>query len=101
MASTVNTALLYFTLQRRGHFTADARLKRRAWRLLLAALAMGGVLWMTQGVLTPYLHGTWLVRFLALGLLVSAGSLVYGALTFILGAFTREDIKFLRRKRAS
>ncbi len=101
VASTVNVALLYFTLQKRGHFAADARLKRRAWRLLLAALAMGVVLWMTQGLLTPYLHGTWFVRFLALGLLVSAGSLVYGALTFILGAFTRDDIKFLRRKRAS
>lgn len=99
VASTVNTWLLYATLKKRGHFTVDARLKRRAPRLALAALAMGGVLWTVQDRLLPYLHGGWLIRFLALGLLVSAGALVYGVATFVLGAFTRDDIALLRRKR--
>ena len=101
IASTVNVALLYWALRKRGHFVLDDRLRRRAPRLFLAALAMGGVLWTAQDQLTPYLHATWLVRMVALGLLVSAGALVYGVATFVLGAFTLDDLKFLRRKRAS
>lgn len=98
LASTVNVALLYATLVRRGHFLADARLRRRAPRLLLAALAMGGVLWAAQGLLLPYVHGSWLVRFAALGALVVAGALVYGVATFVLGAFSRDDLAWLRRR---
>ena len=30
IASTVNVALLYRTLRKRGHFVADAQLRRRA-----------------------------------------------------------------------
>ena len=101
IASTVNVALLYWMLRKRGHFVADARLKRRAWRLALAALVMGGVLWTAQGLLAPYVHGSWYERIGALSLLVTAGCLVYALATFALGAFTRDDIKFLRRKRAS
>jgi putative peptidoglycan lipid II flippase len=32
--------------------------------------------------------------------LVGAGGLVYAIMTFVLGAFTRDDLSFLRRKRA-
>ncbi len=101
IASTVNVAMLYFTLSKRGQFTPDARLKRRAWRLALAALAMGAVLWATQDRLMPYVHGTWTVRFMALAVLVSAGCLVYGAATVALGAFTRADIATFFRRRKS
>jgi putative peptidoglycan lipid II flippase len=101
IASTVNVAMLYYTLQKRGHFTPDARLRRRAPRLALASLAMGGVLWAAQGYLMPYVHGTWLVRLATLSLLVSSGALVYGLATIVLGAFTRDDLRFLRRKRAN
>ena len=102
IASSVNVGMLYVTLSRRGHFAADARLKRRAPRLALAALAMGAVLWATQGLLTPYVHGTWPVRFAALAVLVSAGALVYGLATIVMGAFSKDDIALLlRRRRAS
>ena len=101
IASTVNVAMLYRTLVRRGHFVADARLRRRAPRLALAALAMGAVLWATQGLLTPYLHGTWFVRFGALAALVSAGMVVYGLATVLLGAFSKADLQLLLRRRRS
>ncbi|MBC2666936.1 murein biosynthesis integral membrane protein MurJ [Novosphingobium flavum] len=101
IASTVNTALLYRTLVKRGHFTADARLRRRAPRLALAALLMGAVLWFTQGALTPYVHGSWAVRIAALAVLVSAGGLVYGASTILLGAFSKDDLALLLRRRRS
>lgn len=99
LASTVNVALLYRMLVKRGHFAADARLRRRAPRLALAALAMGVVLWATQGLLTPYIHSTWLVRFGALAVLVSAGMLVYGLATVVSGAFSRDDLSLLLRRR--
>jgi len=98
LASTVNVALLYRELKARGHFVADRQLRRRAPRLALAALVMGVVMGLTQSQLTPYIHGTWAVRGLALAALVSAGALVYGLATLALGAFTRADIRLLLRR---
>ncbi|RZM20585.1 MAG: murein biosynthesis integral membrane protein MurJ, partial [Sphingomonas sp.] len=100
LASTFNVVLLYRTLRQRGHFEPDARLKRRVWRLALAALAMGIILWLLEGLLTPYTHGGWAIRTGAMVALVAAGGLVYAIMTFVLGAFTRDDLSFLRRKRA-
>jgi putative peptidoglycan lipid II flippase len=100
IASTANVWLLYATLRKRGHFMPDARLKRRWWRLALAALAMGAVVWLLQPRLMPYVHGAWFVRVAAMAVLVGAGSLVYAIATFVLGAFAREDLKLLRRRRA-
>lgn len=100
IASTVNVALLYWALAKRGDFKPDARLKRRAWRLLLAALAMGVTLWFTQYLVADYVRGDWKERSVALAALVGAGAMVYGAATLILGAFTRADLKlFFRRSR--
>jgi putative peptidoglycan lipid II flippase len=99
LASTLNVAMLYHTLVKRGHFTVDARLKRRAPRLALAAVAMGVALWFGQGLMAPYVHGTWLVRGLALAVLVSSGGLVYALGTVVSGAFTRDDLALLRRRR--
>jgi len=58
-------------------------------------------LYISEDRLTPYLHAAWYVRYAALVVLVGAGSLVYGAATFALGAFTRDDLAFLRRRRAN
>jgi len=101
IASTVNVAMLYVTLVRRGHFSVDARLRRRAPRLALAALAMGVALWFGQGLVMPYVHAGWLVRGTALAALVSAGGLVYALATVGTGAFTRADLKLLRHRRAT
>ena len=101
VASTVNVWLLYRTLRKRGHLAPDARLKRRAWRLAIAALLMGATLWALQSQLMPYSRGLWPVRFGMLAVLVGGGAVVYAAATFLLGAFTRDDLRFLRRKRAT
>ena len=100
IASTVNVWMLYHRLVRRGHFIADRRLRRRAPRLLLAALAMGAVLWRGQILIMPYVHGSWVMRFAALGALVTGGMVVYGLATVIMGAFSRDDIAMLIRRRA-
>ena len=59
---------------------------------------MGAVLWAGQGLLMPYVNGTWFVRFAALTVLVSAGGLVYGLSAILLGAFSRDDLQFLLRR---
>lgn len=99
IASTANVAMLYVTLRRRGHFVPDARLKHRAPRLALAALAMGVVLWFGEGWLIPYVHAGWFGRILAMGVMVSAGAAVYGLATLLLGAFSRDDIELLLRRK--
>lgn len=101
IASTVNVWLLYSTLVKRGHFEIDAQLRFRAWRLGVAALTMGIVLWIAQPWLMPYTHGSWFVRLVAMGALVGSGVFVYGLASFALGAFGVEDLKLLRRRRVS
>ena len=99
LASTVNVFLLYRTLRQREDFVPDARLKRRGWRLALAAVLMGGALWAVQDRMMPFVAGFWWQRGFALAVLVGAGALVYGAATMLLGAFTRADVAtFFRRK---
>lgn len=102
IASTVNVVLLYRTLRKRDEFVPDARLRRRWWRLVLAALAMGAALWFTSEFVQGYVGGFWYQRAAALAVLVAAGGAVYGLATLLLGAFTRADIAvFFRRGRVA
>ena len=101
LSSTVNVALLYATLVRRGHFAPDARLKRRLWRLAVAAGTMGAVLFLCQGRLMPFVHAGFIVRTAAMIVLVGTGALVYGAAALAVGAITRDDLALLRRGKAA
>jgi putative peptidoglycan lipid II flippase len=101
VAATVNVSLLYFTLKKRGHFVADDQLKRRAFRLTLAALLMGAALWPMMELFKTYVHGDWWARGLTMAVLVGTGVLVYGFATLLSGAFTLAEIKAqLSRKKA-
>ncbi|SFR86053.1 murein biosynthesis integral membrane protein MurJ [Sphingomonas jatrophae] len=99
VASLVNVALLYRTLGKRGHFTADAKLRHRLPRLALAALAMGVVLWLLDPLADPYLTGSLPVRFAALAVLVGGGVAVYVAACFAIGAFRLSELKALVARR--
>ncbi|TPG55150.1 murein biosynthesis integral membrane protein MurJ [Sphingomonas glacialis] len=101
LASTVNVAMLYRTLAARGHFVADAGLRRKVPRLLLAALLMGATIYAFEQLLDPYLGGPLIVRYAALGVLVGAGGAVYGVACFVTGAYRIADIKGLLRKRGA
>lgn len=100
LSSTVNMAMLYRTLRARGHFTADARLRRRVPRLAAAALIMGGALLVLAPLADPYLTRGLAVRATALLLFVSGGVLVYAAACFATGAFAPEDLRLLLKRRA-
>jgi putative peptidoglycan lipid II flippase len=100
IASTVNVALLYRTLAKRGQFVPDAQLKRRAPRLLAAALLMGGVMFFLNDLFQPYTTGANLARWGAMVVLVGTGMLVYAAAVFVTGALRPGDIRQLIRSKS-
>lgn len=102
LASTVNVAMLYRTLAKRGHLTLDVHVRRKLPRLALSAAVMGGTLMLVAPPIAPYLTGSLPVRGLALSLLVGAGVAVYGVACFVTGAYRLSDLRsILRRKKAS
>jgi putative peptidoglycan lipid II flippase len=98
IASSVNVWMLYRTLKKRGHFEADARLRRRVPRLAIAALLMGAALFFVAPAVEPYLSGSILRRGAALITLVAAGAAVYAIACFATRAFVLDDFKFLVRR---
>lgn len=77
-------------------FSVDAAARKRLPRIVLAAAAIGALLWLTTGLMPVEAHG--LIRFIALGLQIGAGIAVYGLLLQILGAASwREAVDALKR----
>ena len=75
----------------------DARLRDRLWRILIAALLMGAVLWGLSLLLEPALT-TPRLRYLALAGLVGAGIASYFATAFALGAIRPADLRSALRR---
>lgn len=101
IASWVNVALLYRTSRRRGDFVPDAQLSRRVWRLAVAAVAMGAVMFFLNDLFAPYTAGAWTIRTGAMLVLVGAGCVVYAAACFATGAVRIGDLKALVRRGSS
>lgn len=76
---------------------ADARLRGRLWRIVLASVAMGAVLWLAQVVLGPGLGlPGW--RYIALAGLCGIGIVSYFAIGFLIGAFRLSDFRAALRR---
>ncbi|SIT09877.1 putative peptidoglycan lipid II flippase [Gemmobacter megaterium] len=76
---------------------ADDRLRGRVWRIILAALAMGAVLWGAQVVLGPGLGmAGW--RYVALAVLCGIGIFSYFAIGLLIGAFRMADFRSALRR---
>ena len=101
ISSSINVAMLYFTLRKRGHVAPDAQLRRRIPRLLLASIMMGVVLLFLGPIADPYLTQSLVIRIIALLILCGGGSLVYFAACFVTRAFVPADLKQLVRRRAA
>ncbi len=97
----LNAGLLFTTLVRRGHFHADARVRRALPLIVLSSAAMGLFLWFvssalgeTFGAATPSL-----ARFAALAALVGSGFAVYALAVFATGALNLRELRgFLGRR---
>lgn len=99
LSSSVNVWFLYTTLVKRGHFVADAQLRRRIPRMAVAAVLMGLAVFGFDQLLDPWLNARIWERYMALVALVGAGVAVYGVACFLTGAFVLEDVKILMRRR--
>ncbi|MCK1758639.1 murein biosynthesis integral membrane protein MurJ [Bradyrhizobium sp. 137] len=77
-------------------FSVDASARTRLPRIVLAASAMGALLWLTRGLVPAETHG--FIKFVALGVQIATGIVVYGLLLQILGAASwREAVNALKR----
>jgi putative peptidoglycan lipid II flippase len=77
-------------------FSVDEAAGRRLPRIVLAALAMGGLLWLTSAAAPVDGHG--LLRFAVLCLQIAGGIAVYGLSLHLLGVATwREAVNALKR----
>jgi putative peptidoglycan lipid II flippase len=99
ISAWVNVALLWFTLRRRGHIQLDRRLRQKAWRILLAAAAMGIALWFGNALVEHNLgDGLWR-RVAILSALVGGGAVIYGLAILLSGAYRLGELKSLLRPR--
>jgi putative peptidoglycan lipid II flippase len=100
LAAYANVVVLAVLLMRRGRLVADRQLRRRAPRLLVAAVVMAGVLAGLGAAMFP-LEGS-VLRFAALTLLVAVGMAAYFGTAQAIGAMDlRDAARMLRRNRAA
>ena len=97
IASWVNLALMAIILHKRGLFYPDTLLRVRMRKMLLATVAMTGVLIIVSGQLGAYFVGDLATRVLALGALVILGMALYGAAILALKAYDTAALKTLFR----
>jgi putative peptidoglycan lipid II flippase len=102
LAALFNVGALAVMLGRRGFLVADAPLRRRLPRIVLAAAAMAATLWLIQHRLfnpATMEHG---VRWFGLAVLVGSGMAAYAVAGQALGAFDAREMaaRFRRRKPA-
>jgi putative peptidoglycan lipid II flippase len=95
----LNAGLLYSTLVQRGHFVADARLKRAVWLILGSSLAMAVAVWLAAAHLgDQFVAPNVLWRAWALCVLVGAGLAVYAAAILGSGAIELRQFRSLLRR---
>ncbi|SEW27907.1 putative peptidoglycan lipid II flippase [Cognatiyoonia koreensis] len=75
----------------------DDRFKTRIWRIILAAIGMGVVLWGAQVILGPF-FGVPTLRYVALAVLVLIGIVSYFGLAQIFGALRLGDVRRALRR---
>jgi putative peptidoglycan lipid II flippase len=99
ITATLNVATLYTVLQLRGWYHFTARLGGKIARQVLAAAAMGAVLWYLTPALASFWSGHALERVWSLALLVAAGGVTFFTAAYLFGALDKDLLAQLRRKR--
>ncbi|HEV7602846.1 MAG TPA: murein biosynthesis integral membrane protein MurJ, partial [Bradyrhizobium sp.] len=69
----------------------DAAARRRLPRIVMAALAMGGLLWLKAASASPLAGAHGLAQAAMLGVLIIAGVAIYGLLLVLLGVINWAD----------
>lgn len=90
LAALLNAGLLYRGLRRRGVYMPLAGWAGFSWRIALALVVLGAVLWFGKGPESLWLEGSAMERLLRLAALVAAGMFAYFATLFALGFRPRD-----------
>ncbi|MXU64479.1 murein biosynthesis integral membrane protein MurJ [Oceanomicrobium pacificus] len=99
LAGWINTGLLWWNARGMGDAARiDDELRRRAPRLALASLLMGGLLLAVARLLAPWLADA-VLRYPALLILVAAGMAGYAAFAIALGGLDRAALATALRRR--
>lgn len=102
LAGWVNALMLWHGLVQRGHFVADARMRRNVPLIVLASLILAAVLWLGALPLAPYLdpHLALVIKFGALTLLIVVGIVVYFALIHLTGVLRLGQFKRMMSRKS-
>jgi len=97
LSGWMNAFLLWFTLQKRGHYALDAGARRVVPRLFVASLLMGAALWYALPLMEPWFDRAqpYGVQLGMLAALVFGGMIIYFLAAMLLGAFRLKPL--LRR----
>lgn len=101
LSACLNAGLLLIVLMKRGHHAFDARLKRRALRIVAATVLMAGVVWgliQASALWLPEPQGT-AERAVLLTGWIGAALVSYFGGGYVLGAVERSDLAMLKRRR--
>ncbi len=101
VAAWVNAGLLAIVLRRRGFLALDARLRRRAPRILAAAVLNAAWLWWVVAAFPGLWVGPIWQRGGALAALVAAGILAFAVLVLALRGTSLDDLRTFRKRRAA
>lgn len=100
VAAWAMVLLLHFGARRFGDVVRfDDRLRQRIWRMIVAAVAMGVVLWLGVAFASPFLNLPWW-RGLVLALLVALGAVAYFGAAQLFGAVRFSELKSTLRRGA-
>ncbi|MGN6310458.1 MAG: murein biosynthesis integral membrane protein MurJ [Xanthobacteraceae bacterium] len=99
LGASVGALLLAICAATRFSLTLDPATRTRLWRIVLAALVMGGLLWLATHSLADWLDGGHrLIVAVMLAGLIAAGIVVYAVSLALLGVVRpREAIRALRK----
>jgi putative peptidoglycan lipid II flippase len=99
LAAWVNCTLLYSILHKHGHVRADARFLKRLVRQILASVCMGALVWAVLTVIDHWFAGALALRLSGLAILVIIGVLGYFVIGGIIGAYDKEQLLALARRK--
>lgn len=98
ISAWVNVGFLYIYLKKHDYFHMDTRLKSKAWRMIAAAIIMGGFCGWLAVQLSAMLMAGLAVKLSAILLLVLGGVFIYGLLSHVFGAMKINEVRAIIKR---
>jgi putative peptidoglycan lipid II flippase len=98
VSAWLNCLALYALLHKRGHYRLSGGVAFRVTRQLIAAAAMGAVIWLLQHEAADLMAQSKLLKIVGLAVIGGAGVIVYFGLGWLIGAIDKDDVSMLLRR---